>query len=117
MMAPKAELPMIFRLAAAPSNSIGAVELGTLPLAGTLTLAGGATGVSVVRTGGTTGALVVATDGTSDVDVTGGTYTVIVVLGVQVVLTPAAGLETVTVMVTPVEQLAATPADGLFSSA
>lgn len=64
---------MTFMLEAAPSNCAGAVGLGTLPLAGTLTLAGGATGESVVRTGGTAGALVVATDGTSAADVTGGT--------------------------------------------
>ena len=63
---------MTFMLEAAPSNWIGAVELGTLPLAGTLTLAGGATGASVVKTGGAAGSLV-TTDGTSGVGVTGGT--------------------------------------------
>ena len=70
--APKMELPMTLTPEAAPWNSTGAVELGTLPLAGTLTLAGGATGASVVRTGGAAGALV-TTDGTSGVAVTGGT--------------------------------------------
>lgn len=39
-----------------------------------------------------------------------------VVLGVQVVLTPAAGLEMVTVTVVLEEQLAATPADGVIWS-
>ena len=72
-MAPKIELPMTFMLEAAPRNSGGAVGLGTLPLAGTLALAGGATGESVVRTGGAAGALVVDTDGTSGTAVTGGT--------------------------------------------
>lgn len=71
-IAPKMELPTTFMLDAAPWNSIGAVELGTLPLAGTLTLAGGATGASVVRTGGAAGALVTI-DGTSALGVTGGT--------------------------------------------
>ena len=72
-MAPIIEQPITSIPDAAPSNSAGAVELGTLPLVGTLTLAGGASGESVVRTGETTGATVVATDGTSGVEVTGGT--------------------------------------------
>ena len=71
-IAPSMETPITFIPEAAPWNSSGAVELGTLPLAGTLTLAGGATGASVVRTGGAAGALV-TTDGTSGVGVTGGT--------------------------------------------
>lgn len=49
-------------LEAAPWNSTGAVELGTLTLTGTLALAGGATGT-----------IVVATEGTSGVEVAGGT--------------------------------------------
>jgi hypothetical protein len=52
-------------LEAAPWNSTGAVELGTLTLTGTLALAGGATG--------TTGTTVVATEGISGVEVAGGT--------------------------------------------
>ena len=72
-MAPKIELPIIFMLEAAPRNSGGALGLGTLPLTGTLALAGGATGESVVMTGGAAGALVVDTNGTSGTAVTGGT--------------------------------------------
>ena len=72
-MAPRIELPMTFMLEAAPRNSGGALGLGTLPLAGTPALAGGATGESVVMTGGAAGALVVDTDGTSGAAVTGGT--------------------------------------------
>jgi hypothetical protein len=55
-------------LEAAPWNSTGAVELGTLTLTGTLALAGGATGTT-----GTTGTTVVATEGISGVEVAGGT--------------------------------------------
>ena len=72
-MAPKIELPIIFMLEAAPRNSGGALGLGTLPLAGMLALAGGATGESVVMTGGAAGALVVDTNGTSGTAVIGGT--------------------------------------------
>lgn len=70
--APKTEPPKTLMPDAAPWNSIGAVELGTLPLAGTLTLAGGVTGANVVKTGGAAGALVTI-DETSGADVTGGT--------------------------------------------
>jgi hypothetical protein len=66
-MAPKIELPITLTLEAAPRNSGGALGLGTLPLAG------GATGESVVMTGGAAGASVVDTDGTSGTAVTGGT--------------------------------------------
>lgn len=58
---------------AAPSNSTGGVELGTLPLAGTLTLAGGATGESVVKAGAATDSIVVTTEGTFGADMTDGT--------------------------------------------
>ena len=60
-MALRTEPPMTLKPEAAPSNSTGAVALGTLTLTGTLALAGGAAGT------------VVATEGTSGVDETGGT--------------------------------------------
>lgn len=108
------------RAEAAPKNCSGPLGLGKVLLPEMLVLAGGATGLIVVEMDGTIGTIVVEMDGTiGTIGVTeeaadtvgftaelGGTVTVMVTLGMQVVVLGVGGTVTVTVTLATQEELA-----------